>query len=502
MHDTPPNMHPPILFRLLPFLLLVINSNAQPSKPTEAYVTLLYGDFYVLPVRVMMQSLLVNSPDVAAGIRDRVVFVTGQTSDSAISQLRRDNISVRTVPALQSPYTTTSSFRSRFLHVLTKLYVFNMTDYTRVVFIDADSLILRPLSSVFSCGTFCATFINPCNFNSGFMVVTPNATQFKHMQSVLSTTPSYDAGDQGFLNSYFPDLLNAPFFDPSSPPTHPPPLSRLSFAYHADHSAYFLTSSFTFQLSDRCGLLRNIEWLGPPLVKPWLWWTFSVFDLSWQWDIYRSQLSNPFPPGMPMRRNAILLIFLCNLVIAWLTGVFSRRVAFPFILARLLPSLCPFPRLSPSVSALYPVMAGYLLWAAGFSASVILVPRILPPFEAAVVFFYLRVVGNLVVLVGGGLVFCVGQKKMGRARYGNDLKPEGLWMGFREMLSWAVFDAAYIIVWCAILWQIGLRAMWKRAVVYLAVIASQIVFVGVMLARTYLMWLRVTEDSWKSENAT
>ena len=74
---------------LLPILVHPSKASAPPVR--EAYVTLLYGNFYVLPVRVMMQSLLKNSPDVASGHRERIVIVTGSTSSESIDQMRREN---------------------------------------------------------------------------------------------------------------------------------------------------------------------------------------------------------------------------------------------------------------------------------------------------------------------------------------------------------------------------------------------------------------------------
>lgn len=51
--------------------LLSVRDLWDKSRRCErAYVALLHGDFYVLPDRVLMFSLLVNSRDVAAGTRE------------------------------------------------------------------------------------------------------------------------------------------------------------------------------------------------------------------------------------------------------------------------------------------------------------------------------------------------------------------------------------------------------------------------------------------------
>lgn len=42
----------------------------------------------------------------------------------------------------------------------------------------------------------------------------PSAQLFADMMERVATTPSYTGGDQGFLNSFFSDFMEAPFFDP------------------------------------------------------------------------------------------------------------------------------------------------------------------------------------------------------------------------------------------------------------------------------------------------
>ena len=40
-------------------------------------------------------------------------------------------------------------------------------------------------------------------FNSGVIVLEPSASLFETMQAALPVLPSYDGGDQGFLNAFF-----------------------------------------------------------------------------------------------------------------------------------------------------------------------------------------------------------------------------------------------------------------------------------------------------------
>lgn len=468
-----------------------------PSSTRQAYITLLYGDSYLLPVRVMMHSLLINSPDVSTSLRDRVVIVViGPTSPQSIHQLHTDGLTVIPVAATHSPYAHDPKFQSRFFHVMTKLTVFNMTQYSRLVFIDADSLILSDLSPLFSCGNLCATFINPCYFNSGLMVITPNSTVFADMQRVLPSTPSYDGGDQGFLNSFFPQLLNAPMFDPLSPPVSQPPFSRLPFSWHIDHSSYFPTFTFEFEKSDRCGLRRNIEWLGPPFLKPWLWYTYAAFDLSWTWNGYRRQLSNSYPPNLGTRCKAVILVVLCYALFIWLVCIFELRTTIPSPLLRFLPKCCPFRNVSDDMSAVYPVVFGILLWMFAFGLCLTLVPPILPPYPATFVFFHLRVAANLVVLVLIGSVLCLGQRRPGSGRPAYIVQGRSMRTVFRRTVVWAVGDASLLIIWVTILWQIAFRTMWTKGAGILFAITTEGIMVVVMIADVTLVWLRLADSVW------
>jgi inositol phosphorylceramide glucuronosyltransferase 1 len=256
---------------------VVIAPAATPRR--EAYMSLLYGDFYLLPLRTLMRSLHDNSPDVSSGQRERVVLVTGSTSEKSIQRLRDDGITVLPVPQVVTPYMKDERFDPRFGAVMTKLTIFNMTQYSRIAFVDADALVLRDMSDLFNCGFFCAVFINPCHFNSGLMLVTPNPDVFDDMLHQLPKLPSYDGGDQGFLNSFYPQMLSAPVYDPSAPPVSPrPAFARLPFTFHMDHSAYYPRFRWD-QPSDRCGgTMREQEWLGPTFLKPWLWFTYVFAD--------------------------------------------------------------------------------------------------------------------------------------------------------------------------------------------------------------------------------
>ena len=79
-----------------------------------------------------------------------------------------------------------------------------------MVYLDADTLVMRNMDSLFGLpfldGVSLAAVPDmavPDNFNSGMMILTPSPLTYQSMLDTYNTTPSYNRGDQGFLNHFF-----------------------------------------------------------------------------------------------------------------------------------------------------------------------------------------------------------------------------------------------------------------------------------------------------------
>ncbi|CAN8063285.1 unnamed protein product [Agarophyton chilense] len=477
-----------LVFFLL-FVTVVSCSGDHVESKREAYVSLLYGNTYALPIRVMMQSLFINSPD-SRNLRERVVLQTGDTSEANINRLENEGIRVIRIPPVASPYIGSAKFHPRFGMVMTKLAVFNMTEYHRVLFIDADSLVLKDLSPLFSCAQFCATFINPCFFNSGLMLVSPNATMYQDMVSVLPYTPSYDGGDQGFLNSYFPQMLCAPLFHPDNPRKNMT-FARFPFSYHTDHSAYYNRLSFTFEKNPGCGPARDIEWLGPPFMKPWIWWGYSIFDLSWVWHKYRQQLWNDIAVDFHMNGFSLLSAVAAYV---WLSNLFLIFDSSPWTF-HILESISQFSfhKLSPRMNSFYLSFIGFVSWSVAVFTSLRVVPTTMPPLQAFFSFAHVRALFNSVVLLFVGAL-CLAQTssilseaklKYHKPRFADCAK---------RIVVWSLADALYLIVWDFVMWNINFSSIWNRIMFLVVIVASQLVFTFIMLLDVAKTCTRVVQD--------
>ncbi|XP_051137172.1 inositol phosphorylceramide glucuronosyltransferase 1 [Andrographis paniculata] len=286
-------------------------NGASGSRKSEmAYVTLLYGDEFLLGVRVLGKSIRDTG-----STKDMVALVSDGVSDYAKELLQADGWIVKTISLLENP---NQLHPTRFWGVYTKLKIFNMTEYKKVLYLDADTIVVKSVEDLFKCQKFCANLKHSERLNSGVMVVEPSGEMFKDMLSKVTTMYSYTGGDQGFLNSYFPDFANARVFDPrisqeelKSRPT--PRMERLSTLYNADVGLYMLANKWMVNDEDLCVIHYT---LGP--LKPWDWWTHWLVKPVDAWQKVRVKLEETLPGtgGGQNPNDQLLVTFLVLLPFA------------------------------------------------------------------------------------------------------------------------------------------------------------------------------------------
>ncbi|KAJ6681538.1 UDP-GLUCURONATE:XYLAN ALPHA-GLUCURONOSYLTRANSFERASE 3-RELATED [Salix koriyanagi] len=128
----------------------------------EAYATILHSaNFYVCGAIAAAQSIRM-----AGSTRDLVILV-----DETITDYHREGLAA--------------------------------ADYDKIIFIDADMLILRNIDFLFEMPEISATGNNATLFNSGVMVVEPSNCTFQLLMDHINEIESYNGGDQGYLNEIF-----------------------------------------------------------------------------------------------------------------------------------------------------------------------------------------------------------------------------------------------------------------------------------------------------------
>jgi len=154
------------------------------------------------------------------------------------------------------------------------------------------------------------------------MVLKPRTTVYEDMLEKMKQLGSYDGGDQGFLNNYYPNMLSSPLFDRNHLETiDPNGHYRLPASYHVDHVLYYPRFSW-----------RNIkplvvEFLGVPLIKPWLWWSYPFMEVSWQWLAFRNRLPEECSDDILDRSTIKILGIIPLITIILFAQLISKYIA-------------------------------------------------------------------------------------------------------------------------------------------------------------------------------
>ncbi|CAA6666786.1 unnamed protein product [Spirodela intermedia] len=275
-----------------PSATVEVEEGKRSHHHRHAYAAMIYMgtprdyEFYVA-TRVMLRSLA--KLNAAA---DLLVIASADVPTAWQRALKEeDGVKVVVVENLRNPYEQQRNFNQRFRLTLNKLYAWSLVEYERVVMLDADNIFLQSTDELFGCGEFCAVFINPCIFHTGLFVLKPSAEVFKDMLHELETgRRNRDGADQGFLVSYFPDLLDRTMFHPPGNGSKLEGTYRLPMGYQMDASYYYLKLRWRVP----CGPNSVITFPSAPLLKPWYWWSWPVLPLGLLWhEQRRSSLGHP-----------------------------------------------------------------------------------------------------------------------------------------------------------------------------------------------------------------
>ncbi|CAN6922868.1 hypothetical protein Bca4012_088555 [Brassica carinata] len=269
-------------------MTMVMERGLQTRRPEHknAYATMMYMgtprdyEFYVA-TRVLIRSLKGHHVNA-----DIVVIASLDVPLNWIHNLEElDGAKVVRVENLENPYKKQTNFDNRFKLSLNKLYAWSLSNYDRVVMLDADNLFLKSTDELFQCGSFCAVFINPCIFHTGLFVLQPSMEVFRDMIRELEVKrDNPDGADQGFLVSYFSDLLNQPLFrPPNNRSTVLIGHFRLPLGYQMDATYYYLKLRWNVP----CGPNSVITFPGAVWLKPWYWWSWPVLPLGISWHHQR-----------------------------------------------------------------------------------------------------------------------------------------------------------------------------------------------------------------------
>ncbi|KAF9161663.1 hypothetical protein BGX21_001982 [Mortierella sp. AD011] len=234
----------------------------------EAYITLLTNNSYASGALVLAYSLRASNTT-----KQIAILVTGAVSHSIRDRLSAVFDAVIEIGEINSHSTKNLKLlgRPELGVTLTKIHVFNQTQYSKVVFLDADTLVLKNVDDLFDTANgsledkdrnkrFAAAPDAgwPDCFNSGVFVCKPSYQDYNGLIEMATQEGTFDGGDQGLLNSYFSGWSRG---DSSN---------RLPFLYNTTPTAVYSYAPAFQQYKDK---LNIVHFIGS--FKPWQWLRFA-----------------------------------------------------------------------------------------------------------------------------------------------------------------------------------------------------------------------------------
>ncbi|KAM3404232.1 hypothetical protein ACQJBY_007367 [Aegilops geniculata] len=166
------------------------------DRRREAYATILHSaSEYVCGAITAAQSIRQ-----AGSTRDLVILVDNTISDHHRRGLEAAGWKVRIIERIRNPKAERDAYNE---WNYSKFRLWQLTDYDKIIFIDADLLILRNVDFLFAMPEITATGNNATLFNSGVMVIEPSNCTFQLLMEHINEITSYNGGDQGYLNEIF-----------------------------------------------------------------------------------------------------------------------------------------------------------------------------------------------------------------------------------------------------------------------------------------------------------
>ncbi|MFQ6635176.1 hypothetical protein Gotur_011003 [Gossypium turneri] len=162
----------------------------------EAYVTVLHSsEAYVCGAIALAQSIIRTN-----STKDLLLLHDEHVSPRSLTGLRTAGWKTRQIERIRSPFAEKGSYNE---WNYSKLRIWLLTWYRKVVFIDSDFLVFKNMDWVFHYPQISAAGNDRTLFNSGIMVIEPSLCTFEDLMLKSFKVGSYNGGDQGFLNEVF-----------------------------------------------------------------------------------------------------------------------------------------------------------------------------------------------------------------------------------------------------------------------------------------------------------
>lgn len=172
-----------------------------------SYVSILTTDSYVFGVLVLWKSLMDTHPKYPFHL-----LITPNLSKETMNLLEISKIKLIKINPIKNPILDDPNDR-RFYNY-SKLNMWSLTQFDKIVYLDADMVILHNIDELFEKKNMSSTNSGGWlpdkkdwkEMNSGMIVLEPSTTIFEHMKSQVGLIEKeLGKGDQAFLHQYYHD---------------------------------------------------------------------------------------------------------------------------------------------------------------------------------------------------------------------------------------------------------------------------------------------------------
>ncbi|XP_042517020.1 putative UDP-glucuronate:xylan alpha-glucuronosyltransferase 5 [Macadamia integrifolia] len=166
------------------------------NRQKEAYVTMLHSsEAYVCGAIALAQSIILTK-----SAKDLVLLADKTITKKSKRALIAAGWKIKDIERIRSPYAKKDAYNE---WNYSKLRMWQLTEYDKVIFIDSDLIVLKNMDNFFRNSQLSAVGNDNVFFNSGVMVIEPSQCMFEKLMKKRHTLASYNGGDQGFLNEAF-----------------------------------------------------------------------------------------------------------------------------------------------------------------------------------------------------------------------------------------------------------------------------------------------------------
>ncbi|XP_022862042.1 putative UDP-glucuronate:xylan alpha-glucuronosyltransferase 4 [Olea europaea var. sylvestris] len=231
-------------------------------QPREAYVTVLHSsENYVCGAIALAQSIIKTNTT-----KDLVLLAdVDRISQYFLKGLREAGWKIKPIRRIRSSHSKRHAYNE---YNYSKLRIWQLKNYDKVMFIDSDFIVLKNIDKFFNYPQLSAVSNDKHIFNSGLMLIEPSICTFKTLMKKRFSVASYNGGDQGFLNEIFPWWHRLP--------------GKLN------HLKYF--DDINDQMHEIPDDLYAMHYLG---LKPWM--CYQDYDCNWdslEYQIFASDMAH------------------------------------------------------------------------------------------------------------------------------------------------------------------------------------------------------------------